>query len=187
MTFQYCLNILKTNTSLKLSYKRGRFYKLETISGKALNDVQIKNIHKIIPPTTDQVDFYAMEMEGKVTYEKVEKKISNYTQFLQAWFSFYEQTMEIKPKFTNVEGNSLKQIISYLTSNTGSQVKALEMWQTLLSLWNTLDDFHKRNPDLKYINSNLNRILTNVKRNNTTTKGGISDDYLNAIRDELCS
>lgn len=185
MTFQLLLNIIKTNTILKLHYKNDRFYKLETVSGKALSNVQIRSIHLIIPPTKDHILEYTNAMREKVTYEQIENQKSIYTQFVNEWFSFYADYMEMKPKFTKAEGGSLKQIITYLKSTTGSEQKALELWQALLLNWKQLDEFHQRNTDLKYINSNLNRILNNVKRINTETNGGVSDDYLQSIINDL--
>ncbi|MDB0601099.1 hypothetical protein PL373_08055 [Tenacibaculum maritimum] len=172
MIKHYNAHIINTNTMLKLSYRTGKFYKIEKINGK-LNTKQVEKLGAIIPPTEADFGGYNACFEGKVTYSIIVKDKSTYQLFNDAWFSFYHEFMKVPPRFNKAEGASLKGIIKYLSEISGNELKGLELWQVILANWDALDDFHKKNPDLKYINSNIMRIYENVKRINQNSSEGI--------------
>lgn len=186
MITYYIIQALNYGVTLKVGYRAKKFLKLEKKKGK-LTDEQVKNIGAIIPATVDQIPTYAKHYNGRVTYELLQKEKTVFTQFNDAWFLFHEQYTGMAPKFNVVEGNALKQIIVYLTKVSGTEQEAIQVWQLVLNSWKQLDEFHQKNTDLKYINSNLNRILNNVKRINTQANGGVNNDYLEKIKNDLQS
>ncbi|MEH6407900.1 MAG: hypothetical protein V7767_11515 [Leeuwenhoekiella sp.] len=184
MTTHYTIFIKKHNLKLKVGYRSGKFWRVERMTG-TIPDVTLYYIGMLIPPKESDIPAFREDPTRSVTYTKIEKKKSIYTQFSDAWFTFYEEFAQIEPKFTGVEGKALKQIIVYLKKVSGSDEAALELWQVILSSWKHLDDFHKKNTDLKYINSSLNKIITNVKRISKTGTKGVSDDYLKSVINDL--
>ncbi|CAL2108209.1 conserved hypothetical protein [Tenacibaculum sp. 190524A02b] len=186
MIRHYNANLKNYKTTLKLSYCSGRLFKFEIISG-SLTKEQVKNIGQILPPLESDFPDFNKNLENKISYSLIVKDQSTYELFNNAWFSFYMKLKGRKPKFNKIEGNSLKQIIKYLTEVNGTETKALELWKAILSIWGELDEFHRKNTDLKYINSNIMRILSNVERINTETNGAVSDDYLDKISRDLQS
>lgn len=184
MTTYYQVNILSTGAVCKIAYRGGRFLRVERVSGK-LTDLQIKQLGRIIPPKQDDVSAFAKAYSDKITYTEIIKEKSTYTRYLDSWMTFYQDLNDMKPKFHQVEGAALKKIIAYLKEITGSDQAGLELWHVILHNWKLLDDFHQRNCDIKYINSQINKILQNVKRVNTKTSTGVSNDYLKSIINDL--
>lgn len=168
MTRYLHIEILKTGTILKLTYRRDKFIKLE-LTGK-LTEMQLRSIGTIIPPKWEMLEKYREQFREHCTYTPVIKEKSIYQQYVDAWYSFYEKYMKMPPRFNAIDGRHLKQIIAYLKELEGTDEKGLILWKSILSTWEDLDKFHQNNTDLKYINSRLNVILNNVKRatNNDT-------------------
>lgn len=162
MTQYLHIEIISTGAVLKLTYRRGKFIKLE-LTGK-LTDIQLKSIGKIIPPKWEDVKQFREEFPEHCHYTPVVKEKSIYQQYVDAWYNFYEKYKGIPPRFNATEGLHLKQIIRHLEKIEGTEEKALALWKGVLSTWEDLDKFHQNNTDLKYINSRLNVILDNVKR-----------------------
>lgn len=184
MTTYYTIYIDKHKLKLKVGYRSGKFWRVERVSGQ-MTDTILDSFGIVVPLEEKQVQQYQNRYGKNVTYTKIEKKKSIYTQFSDAWFVFYEGFAGIEPKFTGVEGKALKQIITYLKKVAGDDAGALELWSVILSRWKHLDEFHRKNTDLKYINSNLNKIITNVKRISQEGTKGVSDDYLKRVVDDL--
>jgi hypothetical protein len=186
MTSYYEAVIQETGAKLKITYRNGKFLKLEKISGK-MTQQHFEYIGRLLPPEEKDVSAFAKARSPKITYQKIEKVKSIFTQFNDQWFLLYESIMDIAPKFTAGDGKALKSIIKYLTEVAGTQTAALELWQVVMNHWTQLDEFHQKNLDLKYINSQLNKILQNVKRINTSGAKGISSSYLSKVMDDLQS
>jgi len=176
MTTHYTIYIEKHKLKLKVGYRSGKFWRVERVSGQ-MTDTILDSFGIVVPLLEKEVQHYQNRYGKNVTYTKIEKKKSLYTQFSDAWFVFYEQFAGIEPKFTGVEGKALKQIITYLKKVAGDDAAALELWKVILSKWKHLSDFHKQNTDLKYINSKLNIILNELKANTgkNATSGGTDD------------
>ncbi|EGV44290.1 hypothetical protein BZARG_759 [Bizionia argentinensis JUB59] len=172
MTNHYNIEVLETQTHLKVTYRDDKFRKLEHLRGK-LDDAMLKQLGRIIPRSESSMQSYINHYQSKVSYTKIETKKSLYTQFLDEWTAFFEQFSGLPPKFTGADGNSLKSIITYLTKlSAGSETEALALWKIILSKWHTVKEFHQQNTDLKYINSKLNIILHEIKQQgNTFTQG----------------
>lgn len=173
----YIVTIHSCAVVLKLTYKGGLFQKMEVKRG-TLEREYIKQIGYIIPPLESLLGEWQHNWGDKVTYKREVVNPTNlYTLFLKEWFAFYHKQFGLPPKFTGADGNALKQIITYLSSNSTDEEEALATWQYLLSNWQKMDEFHQRNTDLKYINSQLNKILQNAKRGNSCAKPTVSDDF----------
>ena len=183
ITKHYKIQLQKVQATLKLTYRGGKFYRIEKNKGRLSNDV-IKHLGKIIPPTENDIEAFS-KIFPEVTYEAIKKEKTEFSIFNDAWFAFYEKRTGVPPKFNGADANHLKQIISYLKEISGSQKEALEVWQMILYNWKHLDEFHQKNTDLKYINSSLNKIITNVKSISKNGSKGVSDDYLKGIINDL--
>lgn len=171
MTHHYNIEVIKTNTHFKATYRDGKFRKLEHIRGR-MDKPFLKQLGRIIPLYTQDIGDFNKEYDGKVNYTIITQEKSIYTQFLSEWSLFYEDYSGVPPKFTGVDGKALKGIIGYLTKVSTSQLEAIELWKVILDKWSSLNDFHKSNTDLKYINSKLNIILNAIKRQNSTYTSG---------------
>tara|TARA_R110000823_G_scaffold309594_1_gene433939 strand:+ start:8193 stop:8732 length:540 start_codon:yes stop_codon:yes gene_type:complete len=167
----YTVHSPTTGRTLKISYKNGKFFRLEILSGKKFAPGQTWNLGTVIPATEDEMESYR-EKYPTITYTKVEKQASTYQQYVGAWHGFYEKFMGYPPKFTGMDGKALNQIKTYLTKVGGNEVEGLELFEILLLNWHKLDKFHQENTDLKYINSRLNPLLNAVKKANQAGTGG---------------
>ena len=167
MTNHYNIEILKTGTHLKLTYRDKKFKKLEHLRG-VLNNKMIHEIGRIIPPGEDDLTSFTLNYEGKVLYTDITPIKSLYSQYVSEWNTFYEAFTQLPPKFTGADGNALKAIISYLKKISTDEAEALATWKLILEKWDSLNDFHKANTDLKYISSKLNIIIHAIKHQNNT-------------------
>lgn len=173
----YIVTIRSCAVVVKLTYKGGKFSKLEIKKG-SLDGEYLKQIGLLIPPLEGLIEEWQGSWGDRVTYRKEEANPpSLYALFLDEWFAFYHRQFGLSPKFTGADGKALKQIITYLTSNSADEEEALATWLYLLQHWGKLDEFHQRNTDLKYINSQLNKILQNAKRGNSSKTQRISDNF----------
>ena len=177
----YIVTIRSCAVVVKLTYKGGKFSKLEVKKG-TLDGEYLKQIGLLIPPLESLIEEWQGNWGDRVTYRKEgANPPSLYTLFLDEWFAFYYRQFGLSPKFTGADGKALKEIITYLTSNSADEEEALATWQYLLSNWQKMDDFHQRNTDLKYINSQLNKILQNAKRGNSSATTAYSDNFKREI------
>ncbi|HCY83092.1 MAG TPA: hypothetical protein DHV22_16565 [Xanthomarina gelatinilytica] len=171
MTNHYNIQIIQTQTDFKLTYRDNKFRKLEHLRG-TLDNAMLHQLGRIIPRTETNIESFAMAYKDKVTYTKIQQEKSLYTLFLDEWTSFFETFTGLPPKFTGMDGKSLKMIITYLKKIAGSENEALQLWKIILNKWHTVKQFHQDNTDLKYINSKLNIILHEIKQQgNTYSKG----------------
>lgn len=181
----YTVQLLNTGNVLKLTYKAKKLTKIEIKKG-TFHDVQIRQIGGIIPPTEDKIAEFQKHFDGTIFYQKEEKTPSLYTQFLNAWFDFYERFVSVKPRFNATDGKALKEIIKYFQEVSQDDKEALLTWQVLLENWQKLDAFHQKNTDLKYINGNLNKIIQNAKQiTSNGTKSKYSNDFKRKIFEAL--
>lgn len=173
MTKHYQIEIVKTKTILRATYINDTFKKIERLRGKISKET-LSKIGHIIPYNTEDISRLNKAYFGKVNYSvEPNKSQTIYTQFLNEWFCFYEDFMQVKPKFNATQGKHLKQIISYLKSISKDDTEALSIWKMILQTWHKLDDFYRKSADLKFINSQLNKILINVKEINQSTAANI--------------
>jgi len=184
MTTHYTIYREKDNLKLKVSFRGGKFFRVEVLSGK-LTGTALDRFGIIIPLMEAEMDTYRAQFKRHFTYTAITKKKSTFTHFTDAWFNFYEDYKEIAPKFAKKDGNAIKSIITYLKKVSGTEEEALELWRVILGNWKHLDDFHQKNTDLTYIEGQMNKIISNVKKLSKTGTNGISDDYLKRVIDDL--
>src|SRR5690606_16039769 len=113
MTNHYNIEIIETATHLKVTYRDNKFRKLEHLRG-SLDDAMLRQLGRIIPRTETNIESFAMAYKDKVTYTKIQQEKSLYTLFLDEWINFFETFTGLPPKFTGMDGKSLKMIITYL-------------------------------------------------------------------------
>lgn len=175
MTSHYNIQLVKTSTDLKLTYRDGKFKKLEHLRG-IFDQTMIKHIGLVIPPQESDLNAFMEAMEGRAIYTDVlaNKVVSVFSQFNSAWYAFFRKANnQIDPKFNGADGKALKEIINYLKSiNNGNEAAALANWNLLLDNWETLSKFHQKQTDLKYINSKLNVIIREIIENNGGNTSG---------------
>src|SRR5690606_5381731 len=132
MTNHYNIEIIETATHLKVTYRDNKFRKLEHLRGK-LDKSMLHQLGRIIPRTETDVESFAIAYKDKVTYTKIQQEKSLYTLFLDEWTVFFEQFTGLPPKFTGVDGKSLKSIITYLKQIGGTEEQALALWKIILN------------------------------------------------------
>ncbi len=168
MTNHYNIQLVKTNTDLKLTYRNGKFQNLKHLRG-VLDAVMVKYLGFIIPPKESDLQAFILAEEGKVIYTlEVKNPKTLLTKFKDCWTVFYrKENNNISPKHEGAETNALKSIIIYLIRiNNGDEGAALANWNLLLSKWSELSEFHQKQMDLKYINSKMNVIIREIIKNN---------------------
>lgn len=176
MTTHYTIALINYKIDFKVTYRDGKFRKLEHLRGR-LNQQLMNSLGKIIPQAENELSNFIVHFKGRVSYEKEVKTQSSFNLFNSEWYSFYRKNNNyIDPKFTGADGAALKQIINYLTKiNNGNQAAALKNWKLILNSWEDLSEFHQKQMDLKYINSKLNVIIREIIREsegNITQSGG---------------
>lgn len=171
MTEYYNIEVIKTQTHFKVTYRDNKFRKLEHLRGD-LNDAMLKQLGRIIPRTTTDFKAFTDTYKETVKYIQLETEKSQYSEFLTAWNVFYEDYYQLPPKFTGAEGKALKSIMTHLTRIGKTESEALALWQIILQKWHTLNEFHQANADLKYINSKLNIIINAIKQQSNTYTAG---------------
>ncbi len=171
MTHHYSVEIIKKKVFLKVTFRNGKFRKIEHLRGK-IDRQLMDSLGKVIPVGENEISFLNKKWFKKINYEiEVKKHISLYDQMVAKWFDFYLDWVGVKPKYTGADGKALKQIAKYLRSQSTSEDSALSDWCAILDNWEYLSDFHKKQKDLKYINSKLNVIINELKKD-TSNLGG---------------
>lgn len=172
MTTNHNIELVKTKTEFKLTYRDGKFKKLEHLRGVC--DAKIlKHIGLVIPPQETDLNAFMESMEGRAIYTtQVKGEKTLYSKFNEAWFAFFKkENQNRKPKFTGADGKALNQIISYLKEeNNNDEAAALSVWNFILENWKHLPEFFKNNQDLKIINSKLNVIITALQHKHTSNE-----------------
>lgn len=169
----YTIHSPTTGRTIKLTYKKGLFWKLEKVAGKALNRHDLIKLANVIPLNEAGFSF-ASESFPSLEFTKEVKEQSLYQQYASAWHLFYNEFANMPPKFTAIDGVHLKQIIKHLSNVGAGEKEGLILFQQLLGSWKKLEEFHQKNTDLKYINSQLNKLLNEVRKANgkQTSSGG---------------
>ncbi len=165
MTRHYTVEITETTAKLKLTYRNGKFKRLEHLSGK-INDSTIKEIGRIIPPKENDLEAFKQSFEGKINYTAEVKEKTLLTEFKDEWAAFHLQFRNFPAKINGAEINALKQIEKYLVEvSDNNKELALDSWKFILNNWKSLDAFHQKNTTLLYVNSKLTIIIANLGEN----------------------
>lgn len=170
---------------LRLTYTQERLSGIELKKGE-LNVKHWESIGLLLPTKIDHVPIKAEAFKNKVSYHEIKPKPkSEYQQFVDSWFSFFQDFAGFPHKrLTARDGKAIKEIITYLTSI--DQEKPLVVFQQLLSHWNQLDKFHHKNTNLSYINSKISNLLKELKDVNEQARGeGVDEDFLSEINRDM--
>ena len=119
----------------KVGYDGGKFKRIERVRG-VLDNYQLKQLGKIIPPQEVSIDTYANTFP-QLKYERVTKQPTPFKMAIDAWNNEYQKWHDVPPKINGTETKALKQILSYLNKITGNNDQALELWIGLLQLMAT--------------------------------------------------
>lgn len=166
MTVHYRLTLTKSDTVFKVTYRSGKFKRIEKTKGE-LTDKQLVHLGRVIPPVESQIQTFNETFHDSITIEPFEAKKGGktlYSEFISAWFLFYEKFTGIEYSFSGIDGKAVHQIIAKLMKLCGDESEALQVWNILLDSWKNLDKFHHQHTDLKYINSQLNNLLVAIKK-----------------------
>ena len=188
MTTHYIIeSSITKKIKVKVTFVNNTFKKFERMKGGDFDELAEMFKQLYINEIAFIKNYNSGILRGAFNVYRLKSKPKSYYQtYVSEWYSFYENYVGIKPKFTALDGKNLKQIISYLNEIAASQDEALSLWQSILHNWTKLDKFHQENTDIKYINSQLNKIITNVKRINQKSTG-VSGSYAQKVRDDLRS
>ncbi len=155
-----------SNASFIVSYRGGKFHKLERKTGKLAIQKQWNYLMRIIPEKEIEIQKINQQYTKRgVKYSLFVKEQTKtlYSQFMDAYFHFYETQVEIKPRINSVEGKAMKSIISHLQNICTDNVESFRTWQVLLSNWHKLETFYAKQIELRQINSNINSIIRQIK------------------------
>ncbi|MCP4123783.1 MAG: hypothetical protein GY751_18700 [Bacteroidetes bacterium] len=129
-TVGYILTITSkgSNARFVVSYRSGKFHKLEAKNGKLKEQKQWDGLMSIIPKKEADVQsinkqYHERGIEYTLMVKETPKTL--YAKFMDAYFHFYETQSEVKPRINAVEGKALKSIISHLQSICGDDLEAL--------------------------------------------------------------
>lgn len=171
---KYVLHISgkSTNARFIITYKAGKFHKLERKAGK-LNQKKWQWLkEKLVPLDENQIEAISeLYSASGITYTLEGKKSTQslYSKLLQPYWSFYEDKNEIPPRINAAEGKSLKDIISHLKKLSADEEEVLQLWTLILDKWDELEPFYQKQMELKQINSNINNILRQIKHGKGTS------------------
>lgn len=171
---EYLLNITNYNTVYKLYYSKGKFKKLEHVSGK-LPQLKHESLLKLAPQLEEAILILRTEYSGAIEWVYIQKKQSKslFSELSKEYIDWYQERFKIKPKFTGIEGNALKQIIKHLEEQCfGDEEQVKAIWNAILSKWNEQNTFYQGQIELRQINSNLNIILRTIKYGKSATEKG---------------
>lgn len=174
MTEHYIIKSDTTGRALKVTYKNGKFFRLEHTKGKKFTAAEMPQIGLAIPATTADIAAY-QAMFKTLDYALEVKQVSQYQKYVSAWHNFYQEQFNMPPRFNAVDGKHINQIKAHLTRISTENQEGLELFNLILSNWHKLDDFHKENTDIKYINSRLNVILNEIKKAGQAGTGGTNN------------
>lgn len=169
------INGLTTNARYIITYKGGKFFRLERKTGKLNHEKWQWLKDKLVPLEESQIPAISARVLKKgITYTLEEKKSTQslYSKLMQPYWTFYEDRNEIPPRINAAEGKSLKDIISHLKKLSADEAEVLELWTVILNKWDQLEPFYQKQMELKQINSNINNILRQIKhgKGNTNQK-----------------
>lgn len=180
-TNNYILTIKgDTDAQFVVSYKSGKFFRLEQKRGK-LTNVQRDKLMTIVPEQEASTEQLNKKFDGRVVYVRVKKNKSLFAQFMDVYFDFYDTNNGIPPRINAIEGKSLNHIIKHFKTLCVDDADSLETWKALLSNWSRVESFYAKQMELRQINSNINTIILQVKNGKQTNKernkaNGYADD-----------
>lgn len=99
--------------------------------------------------------------------EEIEKgpQFEKYRDFIDVYFTWHKEHSGVDPRMTAAQGRALKEIITYLVSQSKTEDEdgALLAWEYILKNWSRLTKFLQNQVALTQINKNLTEILTQLR------------------------
>lgn len=155
-----------TSMTFKARYSEigGRLLRVEVPAAATAKNWEV--IGHVVPIFLADLDAYkarwtALNYQMKATAS--EKKKTFLQELNAVWFACYFAQFGFSPKYTGADGKALKQIGAYLSNETGSEDKAVELFRYIFERWHELDTFTQGQYNLLQINSRLNLILQQLK------------------------
>ena len=109
----YIVTIRSCAVVLKLTYKGGKFQKMEVKKG-TLEGEYLKQIGLLVPPLENLIEEWQGTWGDRVTYREEEANPpSLYALFLDEWFAFYHRQFGLSPKFTGADGAQANHHVPY--------------------------------------------------------------------------
>jgi len=164
------------DAEFKLSYKNGKFQKMEAKKQKLLGNQRLK-LFQLVP--LNESDLQLKEYLG-VEISSLEKKQSPFSLFLNHYTDWYFKKTGINHIMNGIEGNALKSIITNLQEV--DENAAYILWSQILSNWQNLEAFYRKQMELRQINSNINIILRQLKNGNSENRAA---NNANDLRESL--
>jgi len=183
MTTHYILTITgdSINVAFQLTYKAGKFSRLQWKRGKMATVKQWNWLMNLVPESETEINAKQERYSTYgVAYEVMSdnKPKSLHSKFMNAYTAFYATTTGMAPRINRVEGVALSSIIKHLLS-LSNENEALEVWGAILANWKLLKPYYREKMELRHINSNLTNILRQLK------DGQKADQEANKFRDLL--
>lgn len=180
---EYILHILKQEKTyrFKLSYKNGKFQRLERLAGH-LPYKQHIHLMNIVPQSEDLISDLNEQYKGRLLYEFVKKERSLHTQFITAYCEWYYNRFQIDPIVKPQDAQAVKFIKEALVKLSGTEEEAFAVWEMILTNWDKQDTWYLSQTELTQIKRNLNVILKTLKHGRSTEQTGrqarnVSADY----------
>ncbi|WP_373942636.1 hypothetical protein OEG92_05395 [Polaribacter sejongensis] len=110
MTNHYNIHLVKAKTDLKVTYRDGKFRKLEHLRG-ALDQESLNAMGRVVPKEEQWMELFKVNWQGKVIYTDLSeaKEVSLFSKFNSVWFQFFaKENNGTKPKFTECGRKSTK-------------------------------------------------------------------------------
>jgi len=92
-----------------------------------------------------------------------------YQKFLELYDNFIQQKIGVGAKIDGREGQAMKTIIQYITTQSKDKTDegVINSWKYILENWGRLPDYYRQKLRLTDINSNLTNILNQFKNGKT--------------------
>jgi len=86
------------------------------------------------------------------------------------YYEWSRAKLGVEPQYDGSDGNAMKQIISYLSSQFKSKEEIKLNWGVVLSSYDKWDPFYKKQTRVRQINSNLSNIINQIKNHEQLTR-----------------
>ena len=181
-------NVLMVGNYNKAKYDRTKWYAFVDESAFIDTDNTISRNQPMehTEPTNAIAHFSQPIPDVKHTDSKPDSKNIYYKHMLSLYDSFCLKEFDAPCKINGMEGNALKQIITYLIKvcqNKGmTEDKCTTSFEYILNNWDKLDDFTRKQIKLSQINSNITNIINQLKNGKATQTKSLAEDILAKYR-----
>ncbi len=160
------INSKGANAQFVVTYKSGRFLRLELKRGKLSSEKQWNRLLTLVPEFQKDLTLVIEQFGPKgIAYTPAESqsKQSLFDRFNAIFMEFYQYKNGLSYNYTGIDGRATKSIIAALQKICADDAECIATWQTVFSNWDALEPFIAKQMALRQINSNLNTILRQIK------------------------